>query len=200
MLIFLPTTIVGGIIFILRKFFEQILSRDIENYKAKLQVEFEHSKIRLENALQIKFFEFQTKFSLYHQKRAEVTSEIYGMLSEAIMSASILVHPIQFGSDKSQHEKIDETALLWKSLSDFYRKHRIYLDEDVCDKMDSLLKTVNKALINFGMSQEKSQNPTADRKMWEGAWKIMENEVPPIQKGLERQFRQCLSAHSDSVV
>ena len=31
-LIFLPTAIVGGIVFVLRKFFEQILSRDIENY------------------------------------------------------------------------------------------------------------------------------------------------------------------------
>jgi len=154
----------------------------------------------LENELQTKFFEFQTKFSLYHQKRAEVTSELYSMLSEAILSARVLVSPVQLSSDKSQIERMNETSKLWMMLSEYFRKHRIYLNEDVCEKMDSLLKTVNRALINFGMSQEKSQNPAADRQMWNEAWKMMEDEVPPIQKALERQFRQYSSANPTGAV
>jgi hypothetical protein len=68
-LIFLPSSIVAGLVFILRKFFEQALLRDIERFKVGLQSELEQSKLRLENVLQTKYFEFQTKFSSYHQKQ-----------------------------------------------------------------------------------------------------------------------------------
>lgn len=95
---------------------------------------------------------------------------------------------------------MNETSELWRILSDHFRKHRIYLDDDVCEKMDSLLQTANKALIHFGLSQEQSQNPTADRQMWTDAWKMMETEVPPIQKALERQFRKYLSANPNGGV
>jgi hypothetical protein len=97
-LILTPTFVVGGIVFILRKFFDQLLSRDLENFKVRLQVEFEHSKLRLENELQARLFEFQTKFSSYHQKQTDTIEELYEMLSETETIISQLVHPLQFAN------------------------------------------------------------------------------------------------------
>src|SRR6266508_4463630 len=109
-LIFAPTSIVAAVTWLLTKYFEKTLSRDIEGYKAKLQHEFEQSKIRLENELQAKLFEHQTKFSLFHNKRAVVISELYSLLHDATLSVSILVNPAQYDDGKTNLERNTETA------------------------------------------------------------------------------------------
>src|SRR5437879_2831943 len=93
-LIFLPSSIVGGMVFVLRKFFEQGLARDIAKYEAKLDADLIQAKLRLENELQTKFFEFQTKFSFYHQKQVDVIETLYEMLCETEWTVGRLVHPI----------------------------------------------------------------------------------------------------------
>jgi len=192
-LIFTPTAIVAGIVIILRKFFEQALSRDIEKYKTNLQTEFEHSKIRLENELQTRFFEYQTKFSSYHQKRAEVIGELYGLLSDAVECVRDLIHPVQWGGEETQAEKRQVAAEKYNKLGQYYIRSRIYLDEDVCEGMESIFKTMKLALAKFNISQEPHGR---DPGLWGEAWKSMEDEVPPLLKKLERQFRQSLSAES----
>src|SRR5437879_2113717 len=109
-LIFLPTSIVGGIVFVLRKFFEQGLARDIEKYKARLDADLTQAKLRLENELQTKFFEFQTKFSLYHQKQVDVIETLYEMLSETEWIVARLVHPISPGDQdqRSTPDRVNE--------------------------------------------------------------------------------------------
>lgn len=194
-LIFTPTAIVGGLILIMRKFFEQALSRDIEKYKANLENEFVHSKLKLENELQTKFFEYQTKFSTYHQKRAEVIGELHGLLSDTVEYVRDVVHPMQFGDGRTHAERFQETANKYNDLAKYFIKSRIYLDEDVCDAIDSILKTMRLALSKFNMSQEDSRGGT-DRNLWNEAWKSVEHEVPPLQKKLERQFRQSISVES----
>jgi hypothetical protein len=191
-IILTPTLIVGGLVFILRKLFEQLLSRDIENYKAKLQIEFEHSKLRLENELQARLFEFQTKFSLYRQAQAEVIGELYEILSETEMIVSSLVNPVQSHDRKTQPERIDEAEEQKVRLARFLNKKRIYLDENVCQKMDTVIVALQKALVRF----EGSQRGPLILEMWHDAWKVMEEEVPPIKRALERAFRQALSATS----
>jgi hypothetical protein len=193
-LIFLPTSIVAGIVFVLRKFFEQALSRDIENYKATLELEAQSSKARLENELQAKLFEYQTKFSFHHQKQTEVIGELYGLLREAVGSVSDLVNPLQLGGGNSPGEKFKETNVKCLTLQSFFIKHRIYLDEDVCDKIDSVLQHMHQALVRFDISQNPSLNPAPDIVMWRDAWKQMQEEVPPVLKALESQFRRSLSA------
>ena len=104
-LILTPTLIIAVIAYVLRGFFQQLLSRDLENqrsnlqkeleghkqrlqsefetYKIKIQNEQEQIKLHLQNDLQKKLHEFQTKFSIYHQKQTEVVSELYSLLVDA---------------------------------------------------------------------------------------------------------------------
>src|SRR5260370_25479745 len=123
-LIFLPSSIVGGIVFVLRKFFEQGLARDIEKYKANLQAELEHTKLRLENDLQTKFFEFQTKFSLYHQKQVEVIEELYEMLSETQWTVSELVSLVGTGDERPSTERVKGADGGSVAVARFYGKMR----------------------------------------------------------------------------
>jgi|GEM_PF-4650461 len=191
-LIFIPTSIVGGIIFILRKFFEQALSRDIKKYEANLKAEFELSKMRFDNELQTKLFEFQTKFSLYHQRRAEVIGELYGMLQEAVESVSALMSPSQSNDGRSLSEKYNETLEKCRTLREFFMKRRIYLEEDICGRLDSILQNMHVALTGFRISHEEPRQ-AGDSNMRHEAWKVINEVVPIVRNDLERQFRKSLS-------
>ena len=195
-LIFLPSSIVAGIIFVLRKFFEQALTRDIERFKGNLQSELEQTKLQFANELQRKYFEFQTKFSSYHQKQVEVIGELYGMLNETEWSVIELVHPMQSGVGRTITEKVHETYGKCVELSRFFSKHRIYLNEDICQIMDTIITELRKSIIKFDVSHMNvSGNPDLD--MWLEAWKVMEEELPRLKKALENQFRRNLSIIPD---
>jgi len=146
----------------------------------------------LENDLQTRLFEFQTKFSSYHQKQVSVIGELYEKLSEAEMYLSHSVHPVQLNG-RSPKEKIDEADEKCVDLARFYNRHRIYLDEDVCQKMDNILAAMRASVVKFSISQMEPQS-RSDIEMQTEAWKVMKNEVPPIKVALECKFRQVLSA------
>jgi hypothetical protein len=191
-LVFLPSSIVAGVIFVLRKFFEQALSRDIERFKATLHIELEQSKLRLQNELQTEYFKFQTKFSSYHQKQSEIIGELYGRLNEAEWVVEELVKRPS-GGGRPITERISEADSKCVELSRFFSKNRIYLEDDVCQKIDIIIKAMRTAIVKFNVSQMNiTGNPSLD--IWLEAWKVIEEELPPIKKTLETQFRKSLSA------
>jgi uncharacterized membrane-anchored protein YhcB (DUF1043 family) len=52
--------------------YQTILSKEIEDYKKDISKELENYKFQLQSDFQTKFYEFQTRYSLFHQKQAEV--------------------------------------------------------------------------------------------------------------------------------
>ena len=108
------------------------------------------------------------------------------------MYLSHSVHPVQLNG-RSPKEKIDEADEKCVDLARFYNRHRIYLDEDVCQKMDNILAAMRASVVKFSISQMEPQS-RSDIEMQTEAWKVMKNEVPPIKVALECKFRQVLSA------
>jgi len=181
--------------FVLRKFFEQLLSRDVEKFKVSLQTEAERSKLQLQNQLQAELFEFQTKFSVYYQRQAKVIGTFYEMLSETQMIISEVVHPVQFAHEKSDQERFTEAFNKKVELARFFERRRIYFDEELCQQITAVLRTMHKVLITFQLSQRKglSNLDEKDLEKWNDAFNIMEGEVPVLKSALERRFRQLLS-------
>ena len=190
-----PTLIVGGVIFVLRKFFEQLLSRDVEKFKLSLQTEAERSKLQLQNQLQAELFEFQPKFSGYYQKQAEVIGNFYEMLSETQIIIAELVHPVQFESERRDEERLREAFGKKIELARFFEKRRIYFDEQVCQQITAVLRTMHTVLVTFQSSQRRGlrQVQGPDLEKWNDAFSIMEKEVPVLKSALESRFRQLLS-------
>jgi|SRR5690349_8520883 len=188
-LIFLPTSIVGGIVFVLRKFFEQGLARDIEKYRTALQTELERSKLQMQNDLQIKLFEYQTKFSSLHQKQAEVIGDLYGFLGDAKEHIVRLVDPT-FNPTDTAH--IEATRAKYQAVAECFVKNRIYLEENTCDRIDDLLRKWRVAMMKASIGQR--PEPGGHGVEWWGqAWESVRDEVPPILRELETQFRAFLS-------
>jgi len=194
-IILAPTFIVGGLMFVLRKFFEQLLSRDIEKFRVTLQTESERSKLQLQNQLQAELFEFQTKFSVYHQKQADVIGTFYEMLSETQIVVSQVVHPVQFEAESSDEERFRQAFNKKVDLARFFERSRIYFDEDICEQISTVNKTMHKVLILFQSSQRRGarNQDSADLEKWNDAFSIMEKEIPVLKSALESRFRQLLS-------
>jgi len=205
-IILAPAAVVAVGAFVFREIFRQLLARDIENhkaglardietYKARLQAESEQTKIRLQNDLQIQLFEYQTRFSLLHTKRADVIIELYGMLTETHEWIREVVHPVQSVSDEVQVQRSTEAGEKFNTLMRFFQKHRPYLDEDVCAQMDGVLKTMREAFTHYSHAQRIPEGRRVrSLEMWHAAYESLNNDVPPILKALERQFRRSLSA------
>ena len=81
-LILTPTLAVAAMAWLIRKFFERGLQRDLERFK---------------NELELERFEYQTKFSIIHQKRAEIVSGLYSRLARARAHLGNLVAVFQPG-------------------------------------------------------------------------------------------------------
>ena len=162
--------------------------RELEEHKARLQGELERSKLRMQNDLQLKFFEYQTRFSLLHQRQAEVISDLYGMLGDTNEYIKHLVSPY-FDPSNSKHAEL--TQAKYNTLAECYVKNRIFLEEGTCNRIDEVMLKMRIAMTKSGIGQRPEPGGRGIE-LWEEAWKSVSNKVPPILKELENQFRAFL--------
>jgi len=84
------------------------LSRKTESYKKELSKEIEDYKKDISKEL----YKYQTKFSVYHQKQAEVIAEIYGLFAELEYVLNQVTHWFQRNpTDEKLKRRLDEKKI-----------------------------------------------------------------------------------------
>jgi len=130
------------------------LQRELEDDKAGLQGELEAKKAKLQTDLQISVHEFETRFSLLHQKRLEIVGELYARSAEAVNLMRAITSPLVM-EDEDEHAK-HQTELIRRfltardGLDDFFTLNRVFLSEDTCGKLDALVKRFLHIQIDYG--------------------------------------------------
>ncbi len=199
-LILTPTLIVGALAFVMRELFKSYLSRDIEKYKIEFQSNLESHKAKLKAEYDVRQFEFQTRFSHYHQQKAQAIQELYILLTEAediLQIATSLSKP----PPQNENENNEEEQLLNKmnnKCRDFHLcfvKNRIFLDEPTVElvrHIDDQITVAKNMYLRGVYAKDLSEDKKQERR-----WKandIGSQEIPKVRKTLETQFRQLLSA------
>lgn len=172
---------------------ERLLEREKAAYAAELESlrrsyseELEHVR----SSLQKSAFEHQTRFSWYHQRKAELIANVYSLLNEVTDHVRHMVSPVQFGDEDSKLAHRKQTITVFNNLAREYWGKKIFLEKDICAKIEAILKAINGAITDF----ETSQDPQSkDVKLWGAAYKQMDKEVPPLLSELEESFRLMLS-------
>jgi hypothetical protein len=171
----------------------RILERERSAYATELETlrrtyseELEHVR----SALQKSAFEHQTRFSWYHQRKAELIANVYFLLNEVTDHVRHMVSPVQFGTDESKIAHRKATIDVFNKLAREYWGKKIFLEKEICLKVEAILKAVNEAITNFEISQDPQ---TRDVKLWGAAYKQMDKNVPPLLGELEESFRVMLS-------
>lgn len=168
-MIFTPTAAVAVLAYILRKTFDGILNRDLERFKSELELQR---------------FEYQTKYSLIHQRRAEVISEFYSLLIRAVREVEDLVRVPRFADGEPLPKKKQRAADRFNEMTNYYFEHRLYFDEGLCEKIEGLIDLVRESFIEFDIAQpgEKIEHgPDYDPELWKSAYKRLRGRS--IQSG-----------------
>lgn len=163
------------------------------NEAEQLRHEYARTIEQFRSAIQRSQFEHQTRFSYYHQKKAEVVAELYRLLNDSLDRLRALVSPLQFGDGSDKAKRIQETIDLYNELARQFYPKRIFLESDICDQVDSILKTMRKSLSDWQMSQEPDWKGREGIRLWAEAYEALEKVVPPLLNRLEERFRTMLS-------
>ena len=176
-LIVAPVVVVGAIAWILRGIISQGFARDLQRYKSDLEK---------------KNFEHRERFSLIHQRRAEVIAAIYGKIARTKAVTADLVGIFQQGG-QSLIEKKQKAADVYNDMSSYFFENRLFLPRETAEKTEELVMTIRDVLIEFDTAQMGNEEYKVDLSgHWQQAYKRLREEVPPILEELENEFKNLL--------
>ena len=186
------------------------LSRKTENYKKELSKEIEDYKKDISKDL----YEFQTKYSLLHQKRAEAIVEIYRLIATIeikLKNVIIMLNPNE-GLTIDEELKnaylfklVEEVPSLGETLLNTYLQKQILLDEETCKMIEDVIEPTNMAgkFISFLVLREMGHSEFTDNsqeRVLKESNELLTEIIPLTKRKLEEKFRQLLSAEKSSSI
>lgn len=162
------------------------VSGRVESYKGELQrVTAEHS----------------IRFQRLHAERAEVIKDFYAKFVHLDESLHSTLREFQQVGELPLQEKANALANEFNVIRDYFLPRRIFLEEDLCALIDSVLdktKGIYFDVTTYEMDPRHSDyevNPELKkerRALWEQARGVYKNEFKEIKLRLEKQFRFIL--------
>jgi hypothetical protein len=166
-----------------RSLMTSVLARDIEQFKASLQVAA---------------VEHEVRFSKLHDKRAEVLADLYRLLVAATWQTTTFSSPMQWVGDP---DKKTQYVTAMNAISEYFRffdQHRIWLPSTLCAPLENFAKTLRTPTITLGVYlqiDEPNTNTAKERTdAWTTAWDSVQNDVPKLRIAIEAEFRSLLGA------
>lgn len=176
-LIVAPVVVVGAIAWLLRGLVSQGFARNLQSYKSELErQDLEHRE----------------RFSLIHQRRAEVIATLYGKIARTRSVVADLVGIFQQGG-QSLIEKKKKAADIYNDMSAYFFENRIFLPNETAEKAEKLVMAIRDVLIEFDTAQMGNVEYKPDQTgLWIQSFKRLRDEVPPILSELEHEFKELL--------
>lgn len=161
------------------------LAKDLERYKADLQIAAVEHRVR---------------FSKLHEKRAEVLAEPFKLLVEATWHTSTFVNPFQWPGDPDKNKQYGTAIHAIAQYFHFFDQHRIWLPDHLCLPLEDFAKRLRTPIIAVGVYQEiefPNNNTLKDGlDACAKAWNSAETEIPQLRAAIEKEFRALLDAGS----
>jgi hypothetical protein len=218
-----PVAIFGILAWLLQKLFEKWISKDLETHKSDLSQEVAKNKTKLDanletykNSLQSdleshkaklnaeyskKQFEFQAKFSSFHQKQFEVAGELFGLFTD-------LQYKIyRFSNDRTGVSELD---IELRNFEEMFWRNRFYFNEELCGKIEEQRVFLREVLDDFitlsNLSEIRKQFDGRSRdyeaKIEASSTKVIKNfnkiqhSFISERTSLEHEFRKLLSTEN----
>lgn len=176
-LILAPTIVVGAITYLLKSVVNQGFRKDLERFKSDIERE-SHEK--------------REKFSLIHQKRAEIIAGLYSRFARTRGLVGDLVGIFQSGG-QSLIEKKQKVAGSYNDAASYFYENRLFLPKETAVKAEVLLDELRTALIEFDTAQLGNDEYKPDNSgLWVQSYKRVKENIPPILEELESEFKELL--------
>jgi hypothetical protein len=149
------------VIFLGKTLVNQILSRDIEAFKAGMQKDAALEMERLRSELQKAAFEHQVRYSKIYDRRAEVIAHIYKLIAETHNIARTISSDGTRAVFPSSSTDVAELAKKTNELFIYFRAHKLYLDkalaEDIAKFLGNTIRVAGEHWQAQGQSAEQQQ-------------------------------------------
>ena len=187
-----PAIIAVALGWTVQKVIERWIAGSLERYKIQLQTDLESHKAKLKAEYDLRHFEFQQRFSLLHQKQAEVTEKLFESLAEfynllqELAGWEALENPEQLQGlpQRNKQEFYIRIRNHLKELGDFYDKKRIYLDDEIQKGTLQVIKT-GWFILHSDVFNEMMRVPLKN---------LMDSEVIPLMEELVKKFKAFLTS------
>lgn len=167
--------------FMIKKIFEKWINKDFEKFKHKLKQE-------------------RIISSKLYDKRGEVINKLYELLEDFNQKMSSLTSPAEMAGDLPKIEKLKIAGKSGEDFRNYHSKKKIYFNENLSNLLDKINSQFIEAWIDFTMYPPEKNNLSSgnEKEKWEWwikAWKKVSEEIPPIKKEIEKEFRNLLGAN-----
>jgi hypothetical protein len=184
------TTVALGVIgYFLRGVFGQVLSRDLEKFKADLSAKHDIEIERLRNDLRITASEHETRFTRLHETRVETIAELYKRFVRAHEAFDAYLRRVQFGGEADHVKKGEEAAKCGREFGEYFSEKRIYFEEGLCGDIDAAFGQFLKVWIEMGAYPP---GMPGRGEQWSQTALHFIDHFPPIRAKIERQFRDLI--------
>lgn len=167
-LILAPSSVLIGVAFLLRKWFDNQFALELETFK--------------------------TRFSYIHNKRADVLGRMYSHLVDATNALSQLTSLVKFNDGRSIENQKQEVVSAFSIFHNLYRRNRLYIDKDICEDIDAILKIMASAYYDYDIATwgHKHHHDKTHVELLKKAWEQMSVQIPPLFDKIELRFRTIL--------
>lgn len=174
--------IVTGAAWVLRRIIDNFFSNKIEKFKHDL--ERENTK-------------FKITYEKLHLERAEIIKETYKNIVLTHNSFHSYLNIFQPAGGKTEDEKRLESGNYYNEFFNFYDKNRIFFEESLALKIDKIRDKFLEAWREFELSKAVSKNDNQrDPDIWVKAWNKVNDDIPPLRKDIEIEFRKLIGIDS----
>src|SRR5262245_5951284 len=173
------------------------LNKGLEEYSRDISRELEIHKFKLQSVFQTKFYQYQTRSSWLHQKRAEAIEKLFEHLARVQNDLQILDNWEVVSRSGTKEEFYAKTRDDFMNLINFSEEKRIYFDKEVGNKVRAIISAIENLLIG-PMSFKNLSNSIPEDNGWQNnkVRKILDEGIHPLMTQLEKMFKDILSAET----
>ncbi len=189
-----PVLVVGAIAFLARGWFNRAVDLDLANHKSKLDQELEMHKSKLAQELEMHKSKLAQEreltvgqASLVHQKRALVVGELYRKLAKAKRFVQSAVSTARSGGQERKEDLMSAIDAM-NDATEFFEDTRIYLTDDICERVEELKEITDQALITNTIALNRNLPPDTSTKLFFEAEDQFNERWPPLEESLRVQF------------
>jgi hypothetical protein len=117
-----------------------LVGRRMERYKADINKELEIHKLQLQSAFQTRFYEFQTRYSWIHQRRAEAIEKLFQLATRVQNDLQHLVTSTHWLRNQTEDELYRTAEDHFQEMINFFDEKRIYFDRETADAVLVMVK------------------------------------------------------------
>ena len=182
----------ASFVWLSREIVKLVLSRNIEAYKNSLQAQTSTTLERIRADIR----EEELLRNRLHEKRAGILTEIYTLLVDAREAIDPFVKQMHWPEENIRREKYKDALQRVLTLRDYYKRNKLWLPQDVWDRIDHFLDEHTLGLLNRytnilelqAVGLGKDWIPDELLRLWEQN----EKEVPAALSLLESEFQKLL--------